>query len=214
MPKGVPIVEDSWYKDNSHEPSFLHRVESYALERIGSLSTDYSYHCIEHTASVVRNARAIAAALKLPMRDFHLLLAAAWLHDVGFNETYKGHEAASCKAARELLKNDLTDVEMDLVLEAIMSTELPQRAEHLVAQVLCDADLLYLGTNTFFPWSDRLREEYLAVLGKEFTEVEWIDFNADFMREHGYFTHFAKEYCAEGCAHNLNLLDEMREGLV
>ncbi len=213
MPKGVPGVEDSSYKDNAQEPSFLRRVESHALEMIGSLSTDYSYHCIEHTAGVVRNARAIAASIKLGRHEFNLLLASAWLHDIGFSETYKGHELVSCRIAEEMLKNDVSEADLDIIKQAIKATELPQRADHIVAQALCDADLLYLGTNMFFPWSDRLREENVSVLGKTFTDIEWIDINASFLSQHRYFTQFAKDYCAEGCEHNLRLLAEMRAGM-
>ncbi len=215
---GLPRIEDSYYKDNSHESPLLHRVETFAMEKIGSLSTDYAYHCLEHTAMVVRNARAIGAALKLGDKEFQLLIASSWLHDVGFTVTYRGHEEEGCHMAEALLKDEMGKDDLSLIKEAIMSTEIPQKADdpssgaHRVAKVLCDADLLYLGTNIFFPWSDRLRDEHRDVLAMTYTDEDWIDVNVGFIRDHQFFTEFARDYCAAGCAHNLRTLVEMRGG--
>jgi predicted metal-dependent HD superfamily phosphohydrolase len=212
IPRGVPPV-NSWYKDNSREAPFVRRVEQYAMHTIGSLSTDYTYHCLEHTSEVVRYARAIASAVELNEHDFQLLLASAWLHDVGFRSTYSGHESVSYHTASELLSSELSIEDLAIIREAIMATELPQRATHLVAQILCDADLFYLGTNTFFPWSTRLRDEQYNVLGRDHTDLEWVDININFVRAHTYFTDFAKEYCKEGRAYNLLQLESLRADL-
>src|SRR5207253_2670700 len=187
MPRGVPRV-DSWYKDSTRDAPFVRHIERFAMQTIGGLSNDYTYHCLEHTAEVVQNARAIASAIQLDEHNFQLLLVSAWLHDVGFTSTYHGHEAESCRIANELLATELPPEDLALVNEAIMATELPQRAPHLVAQILCDADLLYLGTDTFFPWSTRLRDEFQNVLGRDHTDLEWVDININFICEHTYFT--------------------------
>jgi uncharacterized protein len=212
MPRGVPPV-NSWYKDNSREAPFVRRAEHYAMQTIGSLSTDYTYHCLEHTSEVVRYARAIASAIELNEHDFQLLLASAWLHDVGFTSTYSGHEAVSYHAASELLSSELNPVDLAIIKEAIMATELPQRATHPVAQILCDADLFYLGTNTFFPWSTRLRDEQHNILRRDHTDLEWVDININFVEAHTYFTDFAKDYCGAGCDYNLLQLESLRADL-
>src|SRR5438132_1141425 len=63
----------AWYKDNATAPKLLLAVELFAVEKIQSLGTEYSYHCLEHTASVVRNARLIAETTDMSTEDFELL---------------------------------------------------------------------------------------------------------------------------------------------
>jgi predicted metal-dependent HD superfamily phosphohydrolase len=159
---------------------------------------------------VVHNARAVGAAMKLTSAQLDLLISSAWLHDVGFTVTYLGHEEEGCRMAESLLGSDMSVEDMAVIKEAIMSTEIPQNGRGLVSQVLCDADLFYLGTNLFFPWSDRLRDEHRNVLNITYTEVEWIDVNLDFIRDQHFYTDFARDYCAQGCALHLRMLEEMR----
>jgi len=201
------------YKDNSRDAPFVRLAEHFATQTIATLSDDYTYHGFEHTAEVVRNARAIASAIKLDDHNFQLLLASAWLHDVGFTSVYKGHEAEGCRIGGELLSVEIGPDDLAVIKAAIMATELPQSPTNLVGQILCDADLFYLGTDTFFKWSTRLRDEYSSVLGCDYTDLEWIDININFLRSHTYFTEFAKEYCNPGCAHNLEQLESLKADL-
>jgi predicted metal-dependent HD superfamily phosphohydrolase len=152
----------------------------------------------------------IADSIQLTEEQTALLTMAAWLHDVGFRIRYKGHERDSCIAAREKLANVLNSEDMATIEEAIMGTEIPQRATHPISQALCDADLLYLGGNHFFDWSARLREEHLNVLGREYSDQEWIEYNIDFVRNHTYFTAFAQEHYGENLLKNLRALEMMR----
>ena len=135
-----------------------------------------------------------------------LLIISAWMHDVGITETYAGHEEVSCRLVRELAGSDLTPEELSLIEEAIMATEIPQAATHDVAKVLCDADLLYLGTTLFIPWSERLRQEHSIMFNRSYTDAEWAEINITFIRGHSYFTKFAREFCESGCAYNLHIL--------
>ncbi len=193
---------------------FLDNVETLASDIIRALPPGYSYHCYEHTAMVVDNARMIARGISLSEYQTSLLLIAAWLHDVGFRVTYSGHEKESRTIARNTLANDLSQEDMESVEGAILSTEIPQRAPNLIAELLCDADLLYLGGDQFFTWSSRLREEHLRVLGRKYTDLEWCEFNIRFVRSHTFFTEFAREHYDAGRAKNLHALEAMREALV
>lgn len=152
----------------------------------------------------------IADSIQLTEEQTALLIMAAWLHDVGFRIRYKGHERDSCVAAREKLADVLTPEDMATIEEAIMGTEIPQRATHPISQALCDADLLYLGGDHFFDWSARLREEHQKVLGREYSDQQWIEFNIDFVRNHTFFTAFAREHYGEGLLKNLDALELMR----
>lgn len=194
--------------------SLVPRIEKFAREIITALPAGYAYHCIEHTAQVVEYARMISKAVSLSEEEDALLTMAAWLHDVGFRIRYRGHEKESCIAARENLANELSVEDMASIEEAIMGTEIPQRATHSISHALCDADLLYLGGDHFFVWSARLREEHLWILHREYSDLEWIEYNIAFVRGHQFFTSFAQEQYGEGVLRNLRALEEMRSALL
>jgi uncharacterized protein len=137
-----------------------------------------------------------------------LLMISAWMHDVGIIEVYAGHELVSCRLMRDVVANDLSSEEISLIEEAIMATEIPQDATHDIARILCDADLLYLGTNLFSDWSDRLRQEHSAMYHRSYSDREWADINIKFIKGHNYFTQFATDFCRSGCAYNLQVLEQ------
>ncbi|MFI5202004.1 MAG: phosphohydrolase [Candidatus Kapaibacterium sp.] len=182
-------------------------VEQIVRAKLRLFPDGYHYHCLEHTEQVIHNARAIAAAERISDAGLPLLLIAAWLHDCMIDSHYTGHEAAACQVADSLLIGILPSAEMELIRSSILATKLPQEAPHLLAAILADADLLYLGTDLFFPWSSRLREEHQHVLGRTYTDPEWRELNTRFLREHTYFTKFAQAYCKRGIEFNLSLLD-------
>ncbi|HEY3875021.1 MAG TPA: HD domain-containing protein, partial [Candidatus Kapabacteria bacterium] len=159
----------------------------------------------------VRNAIEIAAAMELSEKELALLLIAAWFHDAGIPTVYHGHEKESCAILRRHFEDALTKGELNLTQGAILSTEIPQHARNTFEQILCDADLLYLGGNDFFRWSDQLREEHGAVLDRYYSNLEWIDHNLHFVERHRYYTPYAREQLASGLEWNITLLRERRE---
>ena len=42
-----------------------------------------------------------------------------------------------------------------------MATKMPQRPKNLLQQIICDADLDYLGRNDFFILSEKLHKEFI-----------------------------------------------------
>jgi predicted metal-dependent HD superfamily phosphohydrolase len=198
----------------------LRMAEEFAKQNIGSLSPNYAYHCLEHTKQVVENARIIADGIRLSYPDAlseydeFLMLVAAWFHDNGFMVVYHGHEAEGCRAARKLLTGILSDEDIQRIEQVIMSTQIPQSAMDMIEHIVCDADLFYLGGDQFSLWSNRLRDEHRAVLGREYTDREWIDFNIGFVESHTYFTDFAKARNNAGRDENLKMLGAMKDALL
>ena len=211
-PRSLPTI-DSLYTGNSDDAGFVLRARNFAEQAIRSLPPGYSYHCFEHTAQVVANATLISTSLNVDRHDQQLLLASAWLHDVGFTSVYHGHEEASCRAANKLLGSEMSAADLAIINATIIATKVPQQPKDLIGQIMCDADLLYLGTDSFEEWSNRLRDEHKNVLGREYSDREWIDINIDFIRDHRYFTAVAKEYSREGIQQNLHQLESLRDRL-
>jgi predicted metal-dependent HD superfamily phosphohydrolase len=153
------------------------------------LSPQLSYHSYEHTCSVVENCLVIAANENISDTDDLLLLeTAAWFHDIGFIRMYKEHEKESCLIARDLLPEyGASDEDIAKICEMIMATQIPQSPKNLMGEILCDADLDYLGRDDFPVISEKLREEWLA-LGIISKNEIFYERQLNFLNNHKYFT--------------------------
>lgn len=147
-----------------------------------------SYHNIDHTIDVMQAAESIAEKEGIDEDGKRLLHTAALLHDIGFLFGRDRHEAASCTIAREYLPvYDYEPEEVETICSLIMATRVPQSPQNKLEEILCDADLDYLGRDDFFILGQRLFNELLAE-GIVKNEDDWNRQQADFMEEHKYFT--------------------------
>jgi len=152
------------------------------------LSQHLSYHNIDHTVDVLQAATTIADKEDMDDDNRRLLLTAALFHDTGFLIGREEHEVSSCKIARQILPVfDYQPEEIQIICGMIMATRIPQSPQHHLEEILCDADLDYLGRDDFFILSDRLFTE-LHTEGLVKDELEWNRQQADFMEHHRYFT--------------------------
>lgn len=155
------------------------------------LPAHLSYHNIDHTLDVMQAADFLAMTEGFTEYDRALLKTAALLHDTGFLLQREEHEASSCALAREYLAQyGYTTDEIETICNLIMATRLPQSPKDKLAEVLCDADLDYLGRADFLPLSDKLFAE-LQSEGLVKDPDEWNRQQTDFMSAHRYFTQTA-----------------------
>jgi uncharacterized protein len=165
-------------------------IRSQILQTLGSdLSKDLLYHCLQHTIDVETQAQRIAASENIVDPESVFLLKVATLyHDSGFLVTYKEHEAASCELAKKQLPGfGLNQEQLDVICGLIMATKIPQTPLTLLEEIICDADLDYLGRNDFPEISNNL---FLELKTKGFikTETEWNLIQVSFFKQHYYFT--------------------------
>jgi hypothetical protein len=73
-----------------------------------------------------------------------------------------------------------------------MSTKLPPQPKNLLEEIMCDADLDYLGRTDFIPVSNTLYKE-LHEHGKIGTLREWNEMQIKFIGQHSYFTKTARK---------------------
>ncbi|MBS1734547.1 MAG: YitT family protein [Bacteroidetes bacterium] len=71
-----------------------------------------------------------------------------------------------------------------------MATKIPQTPVDKLGELLCDADLYYLGTNQYQEYADKLRQE-LKKTGLVKTETDWELLQVEFLSNHRYFTQTA-----------------------
>ncbi len=153
---------------------------------------DFRYHNLRHSLDVLQAAERLASTENVSGKDLDLLRTAALFHDSGFIFQYICNEPVGCEIARQSLPEfgyDKSDIEKICCL--IMATAIPQSPGNKLEQILCDADLDYLGRDDFEIIAETLREE-LKHRGREFTAKEWIAFQLDFMEKHKYFTEAAR----------------------
>jgi putative nucleotidyltransferase with HDIG domain len=167
------------------------------------LPSHFYYHNKEHTQYVLNAALQLAIEEQVIEEDLQLLLTGALLHDIGFTETIKNHEEKSCEISKRLLPSYGFDAAtIDIICELIMATKLPQLAHTPLAQILCDADLYYLGTDHFFEYGERLFREMTALhlIG---SWDEWNELQVRFLSAHQYFTATANHLLYEKKLANL-----------
>ncbi|RNI21978.1 HD domain-containing protein [Rufibacter latericius] len=171
------------------------------------LSPHLTYHCLAHTLDVLRCSETIALAEKIRSpQDLLLLKVAVLYHDCGFLETYQDHERKGCDIARcELPGFGFNPEETEVICRLIMATKLPQSPRTMLEQVICDADLDYLGREDYSPIAHRLYLEMQA-MGLLETEEEWRQVQIKFLEKHRYFTRYSRLHREAGKQANLQAL--------
>jgi len=168
-------------------------ASGYIIHRLQrELNPALSYHCVEHTIDVLDATRRLADSEKIGPHDQALLETAALFHDAGMIIQYKDHESVSVDLAREFLPGfGYSTSEVEEIASLIMVTKLPQRPYNHVEQIICDADLDYLGRDDFFINSFKLRLEWQTNGIINTSLPEWFDIQIQFLQEHRYFTNSA-----------------------
>ena len=148
-----------------------------------------TYHSLEHTLDVMAAVIDIAEQEEVSTEELELLKTAALYHDAGFTEKDDDHEAVSCGIARASLPGfGYTEAQVERICTMIMATRIPQSpGDDRLAQILCDADLDYLGRPDFFRIGDDLFEE-MKRYGRLSNEREWNELQVRFLKGHTYFT--------------------------
>jgi predicted metal-dependent HD superfamily phosphohydrolase len=146
------------------------------------------YHCLEHTQDVINEAIRIGNSECLNPHEMLILKIAALYHDNGFIRSPHEHEKVSCEIAREQLKNTiLSEDDIDEVCLAIMATKIKQSPMNTISEILCDADLDYLGRNDFEEIGHRLFQE-IKFSNQNFTKLDWNKLQIGFLESHHFFT--------------------------
>lgn len=162
-----------------------------------------TYHCVGHTRDVLKAAIRIGEAEGLSDTEMKDLKAAAVLHDSGFVISFKDHEESSCNVAKKWMPKYGYDTDViERVCEMIRATEIPQKPKSHASEVLCDADLDYLGRDDFWKIANRLYKEFRA-MGVIENEEEWNRLQIRFFESHAYFTKTAEKWRDEQKAERL-----------
>ena len=151
------------------------------------------YHALHHTYDVLKACNQYIRREKIKEYDAKLLRIGALLHDIGFTQTYKDHEAKGQEIAVELMSElSFSKKDIAVVRGLIQATKIPQSPKTNLERIICDADLDYLGRSDFYEISDQLYTE-LKQRGILKNIKEWNKIQIDFLEKHHYHTKFARE---------------------
>jgi len=180
------------------------KVKEFILGKLKKeLAENLTYHSLGHIKDVYSAAENLAGLEKVTGEDLTLLLTAVLFHDSGFIESQKDHERLSCEIAEKCLPEyEYTPAQIKRVCDMIMATQIPQSPKNNLEQIICDADLDYLGRDDFFKIGNTLFSE-LRMYGILSNEREWNELQVRFLENHHYFTHSAKALRVEKKAANL-----------
>jgi uncharacterized protein len=162
------------------------------------------YHSITHINDVYSAAEQIAKGEGIDGEELLLLLTAVVFHDSGFLVQQKDHEMISAEMARTILPDfGYNANQIEVVCGMILATKVPQKPNNHLEQIICDADLDYLGRDDFYTIGNKLFTE-LSLYGIIRTEEEWNHLQVKFLENHSYFTKTAIQLRQAGKDAHLN----------
>lgn len=189
--KGIEPNEAFHKLVNLHHYSQInyYKAERFILSKLKKeLSPKLHYHSYDHSKDVTRQAERIAIGEGITDEDLFLLKSAASYHDAGFVEQYDKNEPIGARMAEEILPSfGYTEAHIERIKELIYVTQIPHQPKSKLEEIICDADLDYLGRDDFHEIADRLRLE-LKEHGKIDSDRQWDKIQVSFLTQHRYFT--------------------------
>lgn len=184
-------------------------AKAFILEKLRrELPENCYYHCYDHTVDMHDAAARIADFENINEVDKEIVLVAALFHDAGFIIDRENHEMHSCTIAKELLPQfDYILSEIDAVCNLIMATQMPVQPKNKLEEIICDADLDYLGRDDFKTIGDLLYRELSESGGIKSVE-EWNQLQIRFLTNHRYYTNYSQTHRESVKQKNLKRLIE------
>lgn len=193
--------------------SIIASAKTYAQQLFQEkLTADHRYHNQSHTERVCEAVLAIGKGEGVSAEDLEMLELAGVFHDLGFTETYEGHEAISRQlAARFLERRQYPEHKLEQVLQLIDVTYPPKVPQAKLEKVICDADLSNLGSPHYFDYLEALRHEWKVFLNQEYTDEAWYKMNYKFVKNHRFYTNTAIEAYDKQWNDNRKMLKKRRD---
>ncbi len=162
----------------------------YILARLRTeLPAQLLYHGLHHTLDVLQAAKALCDSEGVRGHSRVLVKTAALFHDAGFvHNKHAGHEYEGCLMARAALPGfGYSNDDIETICGMIMATKIPQSPTNLLEEIICDADLDYLGRDDFFTIGTSLFQE-LSAYNLLHGEQSWNRLQVNFLNAHHFHT--------------------------
>jgi adenylate cyclase len=168
-------------------------IQELVLDKLEQDLPDFLYyHNVKHTVDVVTEVELIGWAEGLTDEEILLLKTAALFHDAGHTVAYDEHEFHGTELVKSILPGyGYSESQIEKICSIIMATKLPPQPENIHEEIICDADLDYLGRSDMIPVSNTLYKE-LKEQNKIGTLNDWNKLQLKFISGHSYFTKTAR----------------------
>lgn len=189
----------------------VEQVETYVTNLLlKQLTEDHQYHNLSHTLAVKTACRKLGEEIGLKEADLEALEIAALFHDVGFIETYNGHEGVSRRMAQDFLSaKSYPEKQLDKILGCIDVTFMANRPSNTLEEIIRDADLINLGSDGYTTHLNGLRHEWEVFLGQKFDDADWYKMNRKFLASQDFFTEAARSFYGPKLDNNKKWLKKM-----
>jgi predicted metal-dependent HD superfamily phosphohydrolase len=163
------------------------------------LSQNIIYHNFDHASQVKKYAETIGEHTGLSPEEMNILRICALFHDTGYVTSYKNNTEESIKIATGFLsEHEIAAESIDHIAEIIRATHQPQSPKDRVAEVICDADMMYLATERALEEFDLLYDEN-ALHKPGFDKKPVFEKRCiDLFAAHTYFTEYGKTFLQPG----------------
>ncbi|MFT5156307.1 MAG: hypothetical protein ACI83I_000850 [Bacteroidia bacterium] len=170
----------------------IRKLKNFIINKITSeIPASLSYHGVHHTLDVLHVCNQYIKRLKIPKSEAYLLRTAALMHDLGIMWNYSNHEEQAINYVKETLPEwGYSPSDIDVICNLIAATRIPQQPHTLMEEIICDADLDYLGTDRFYTVGETLFREFL-VFKVISNEEEWDRLQVNFLSKHRFRTDWA-----------------------
>jgi len=172
-------------------------IRDYIIKELTSKSLDDCYyHGTDHSLEVEQACIDISETEdSLADKEIELLRIAALSHDIGHIQSMDNHEVLGCNFIIRVMPNfGYTEEDIELVKSLILVTKFPHKPSSLLENIICDADLSYIGTDMYDCQADKLKKELVELHEFKFnSEKAWIEYQVSFLEKHEFFTKHARD---------------------
>jgi predicted metal-dependent HD superfamily phosphohydrolase len=151
------------------------------------------FHNFNHALLVKKYAETIGEQAALTADEMNILRICALFHDAGYVNSYEHHNEESIIIASAFLADHEVDPQtISHISEIISSNKLPQNPGDKIAEVLCDADMMYIASESGIEQFDLMYDE-TAMQKPNFDKRSAFEKGCiGFFKTHTYFTEYGK----------------------
>lgn len=187
-------------------------IRTFILNKLElELNPNLAYHSVKHTLKVENAVVKYANLEGLNQDEFILTQTAALFHDAGFLIRYDNNESLGFDIFKEVApKFGYSPEDIINIENLILSTSTANEPETICEQIMCDADLDYLGRKDYHVTVNNLYIE-MSNYGIFLEENEWIKYQIEYLENtHKYYTTSAVNIRKKG---KLKRIKELKQKL-
>ncbi len=190
--------------NNMAQDLLINTLQREALRYLqDNLNSIYHYHNAEHTLNVCTMIAEFSENCILPENEIAALKIAAIFHDFGYLESAFDNEGLALPFMMEFCKKYGVEEKVShRAGELIMETAFPYHPVSAAGELLCDADIEYIGRVCFFEKAGLFRQE-MSALNHIYSDQQWWKLELDFLQNNQFFSTVCREKRSAGRLANI-----------